>query len=353
MSKQKVVGVVLTDTHLHANNIEEQYHIYQQVIDLAVTHNCCVYHGGDIFDSRKSQPLSVLIAFTEILNMFDKHDVKLYAIPGNHDKTDYDAVESYLDCFSGRDCFHLVREYECVSINDKLNLHMLPFFSEDGSYKTRLKDIKTKQDAVNLLLTHVAVNGVRNNDGSTVDNTLNRAAFKKFDEILVGHYHDQSTIHNVSYIGAAFQHNYGERHDDKGFTLIYQDGSTEFKQSIFKHYETWKCEVDEEFNSTLLIELEQKAKKVVTDCYLRVKFYGSEKNLISIPKSALEDMGVDVKLVTNEVKENIEMAQHDTFNSWDQSSIQQELKEFAKAEQMESIYSRAINYIKYEKDGKG
>ena len=344
-NKKQVVGVVLTDTHLHAKNILEQHSIYDQVIELALKHDCAVFHGGDIFDSRKSQPLSVLIAFTEILDKFEDKGVELYAIPGNHDKTDYDAVESYLDCFTGRHCFHLVREYDVVKF-ENVHLHMLPFFSESGSYLERLKNCIPEKGVKNLMLTHVAVNGVKNNDGSKVDNSLNRAAFKNFDEILVGHYHDQSRIHNVNYIGSAFQHNYGERYDDKGFTFIYEDGSTEFEESSFKPYETWTCKVDEEFNSTILIELEQRAQEVMNDCYLRIKFYGSEKDLIAIPKGTFEDLGVDIKLITDEVVENIGLAKDDSFNSWDDESIEAELKSFAKAEQLESLYNVAVNYLK-------
>ena len=91
--------------------------------------------------------------------------IELYQIPGNHDKTDLDSPDSYLDMFDRvYSTYHLFKEEEAVKINGVLCC-FLPYFLESGSYPKRLKKIAKKASKSSAkykyLFTHIAVNGVK------------------------------------------------------------------------------------------------------------------------------------------------------------------------------------------------
>ena len=47
---------------------------------------------GDIFESRRAQPLANLSFFGSQLEKFAEHEMKVIAIPGNHDKIDQEST---------------------------------------------------------------------------------------------------------------------------------------------------------------------------------------------------------------------------------------------------------------------
>ena len=162
----------------------------------------------------------------------------------------------------------------------------------------------------------------------------------------MGHYHDASQIHNVSYIGSAFQHNYGESEKNKGFTIIYDDGSTELVQSRFKPFITRT--VDIRAGEPDMAELFITTKDALKTSHVRIKFYGPESELVKLDVVALMQIGADVKLISDEVEMLKEDAGADSFTSWNMSSLEEELVEFAKGEGVEELLPKALKYLRDE-----
>ena len=232
--------ILITDTHLHENNQEENNLVYKKAYQMAKECGLNrVLHGGDVFESRKAQPLKNLSFYRQVLDkIFDK-DVKLHVIPGNHDKKDYNSDESYLDPFEHHP--HMIL-YTTPKILDcgAYGIAMLPFFEETGVLLKKMEKVlqmanKYKKPIIGI--GHFGVSGVVNNDGTVVENPISPQIFSGFDQIFVGHYHDPSKIPpNIVYPGASMQHRFGEKvnkgicviHDDFSHKIIKIDNSLEY-----------------------------------------------------------------------------------------------------------------------------
>lgn len=339
------LAIVLTDTHLKEKNIEINKSIYSQAIKLAKENGLkCVYHGGDIFDSRKAQPLIIQKSFEDILDMFLEENIELIAIPGNHDKSDYTSKHSFLDAFRHHPAFNLITEYDNHVLSDKIDLCLIPFFDEKLVYSDYLKlGIKTlTKNKKNILLTHIAINGVKNNDGSVVEHSLDSKMFNNFEKVICGHYHNNSLVNgNVYYIGSAFQHNYGED-ENKGFTFINKDGSLEFVRSEFPEYKKILIDISDfttKDKKQLLSQLKNNSENI------RVVFKGSYEELQSINKSEFSDIGIDVKLEPNEIQEGIIEAFNNEVISFDKKSIISEFEEYCEINNIKNK-QQGLNYLK-------
>ena len=321
-----VKAIVLTDTHLNQNNIDQNKDVYIQAINLAKKHNLNkVLHAGDIFDARKGQTDSLLKTFEEILDLFHENGITLVAIPGNHDKSDYKSDVSYLDPYKHHPGFNLLRSGGFAEDN----IYMFPYFLEDGTYESLLKQ-SIQRDFKNfgkdcILITHVAVNGVKNNDGSKIENNIKPALFSKFTKVLVGHYHNKSTVGtNIFYIGSAFQHNFGED-ISKGFTLIMEDGTTQFAKATFKEYKKIVIEIEKVSPKEIEKMVETYAN---SEDSIRFVFKGTHEKLQAIDKTKFTKVGIDIKRESDEIEIGVEEAKNDEFISFDQTSIAKEFDEF-------------------------
>lgn len=235
------IAVHITDTHLSENTIDINRNVYTQLFklcdQLGVKH---IFHGGDIFTSRKGQTEAVLNAFKAILDEAFQTGMKIIAIAGNHDKTNYVSDSSFLDAFDGHPAFTVVGAGGSI-LHDEINIVFLPYYDEKLSYHGKLEEINTKLIGVvgkHILITHVGIDGVKANSGIKVANEIKPNLFAAFQLVLVGHYHDRQTLgENIIYTGSAYQANFGEN-DEKGVTVIYGDASCEFINLDFPKYIT-------------------------------------------------------------------------------------------------------------------
>ena len=123
----------------------------------------------------------------------------------------------------------------------KLNLYIMGYFPENGSFQDNLDDlldsIDFADDEVYVLYIHEGINGAL---ATSNEKELAANIFQDFDTVLVGHYHNRCKIKgtNIEYIGSSRQHNFGED-EEKGYTLLYTDGSYKFiKNEVNKRYKT-------------------------------------------------------------------------------------------------------------------
>lgn len=333
-------AIFITDTHLSPSSVELNKDIFEQVISKAKELGLeKVYHGGDIFDSRKAQPLTVLKSFEEILDRFLEEGLMLIAIPGNHDKNDYNSKDSYLDPFKYHPAFVLYSEYGIEELSKYSDIALLPFFSESGTYSEYLKNLNKhiKEDKRTFLLTHIAVNGVKNNDGSQVENSITEDTFSKYSLVIIGHYHNRSnTAHNIMYMGSAYQSNFGED-SKKGFMLLSEtdDGGfeTEFIQSHFPEYK--KVVLD--LNEVTPVEAERLIEDYDTENdNVRFVFKGSYEKINAIDKNKFKRQGVDVKLESLELEVGIIEAQNEEFVSFDKEEIKKEFDSFCDSNEIDN-----------------
>lgn len=341
--KKKPIALLLTDTHLKTDNVGLVSAIWEQAVikcdELGIK---IIYFLADFFTTRNAQPLDVLEEGLTIVKEVQEAGIHLIGFPGNHDKVDLNSEKSYLDMYAAY--MQLVTGYY-ESISTEMAIYFIPYFKEDGKYKDYLqhailqaKRHKTKSKK-HILLTHIAVNGVMNNDGTKVENNLKASDFKVFDSVFVGHYHNQSKIgNNIYYIGSAYQANYGED-SNKGFTILYSDGSHEFIKSEFPEY----------IKLTVDISDEKKIKEVLkkhsnSQDNVRIVFEGDDTQLHNLNKAKFNSVGIDVKF-NKEIPRQDLAAVIESNVTFDRSNIDKAFKEFCKQNGFEKDIKVGLNYL--------
>ncbi len=334
---KKPIAVISTDIHIKVANIDLIIDLFKQKIELAnelgVNELYCL---GDIFQSRQAQPLSVLKCFEAILDMIHAADMKLYCIPGNHDKTSYSSVDSFLDQFQWHPALELVREMMGHIVNN-LEIVFIPYFEE----KRWLEEVNSAahlNDMKMILMSHQALTGSVNNDGSTIDNGLKSTMFAHFYKVFLGHYHNAQQIgKNIYHLPSICANNFGED-NAKGFTVLYDSGDHEHHQSIFPQYQTVKIDLDtvtkQEVNQ-IKVDYAQNPHNI------RFEFTGSEEKVKSLNKEEFTSLGIDVTRKDKEIDAVENVDEHVQFT---QDSIKVEFKSWCKTEgKNHKIGSKYIN----------
>jgi len=319
------VALMMTDTHLHKNNIELVKDIFQQAIDLCKELDIkLIFHLGDFVHSREAQPELVINEMSEIFKLINDNEIDLIGIDGNHDRTHLESESSYLSGIDkhGACIFHkeVVRH---VFDNENFGFAFLPYFKENGSYLERLEKLSKSIDKkrINILLTHISINGVTNNDGSGVENEIKQDLFKQYDSVFVGHYHQQQSQGNIYYIGGSFAQNFGED-NLKGFTILYSDGSHKFVKSRFPEYIKIKADVDD-YN--LLAEI----LEIVETSYNNVRLIltGEKEKLQAFDKTPFTKIGIEVKFESTSI---IKSEKSSEIVIYDRSNIKEAFGDFCK-----------------------
>lgn len=294
-----VVAVTSNDWHLNESNLEEISGLIFQKIKLAKKNNTKVLIAiGDIFDSRKSQSEAVLTTFSKILDRILEEEMTIIVIPGNHDKTDYSSQSSFLVPFQHHPAIKLYSESQEFSLG-KLKCYSIPFF-ENNVWLEEFKKIKTPVD---VLFTHIAVNGSVNNDNSKVESPINPSLFRKFKQVFLGHYHnEQYPGLNIVHLPSIRQKDFGED-KTKGFTLINEDGTFTIVQSQFKLFEVVELAAEKVDSSVLKSLLEEFQTK---DCYLKVKLVGKDNELKSLDINSLKSAGIKVDTKSLTIQQSID-----------------------------------------------
>jgi len=291
---------------------------------------------GDIFNSRKSQELSVLIAFKDILDMFYINGIELIAIDGNHDKVSGVSNESYLDPFTNFEFFDLRKEHTHTRTISDIEFHFVPFY-EEQLFLQKFKEIKIQKDKKNVLCIHQGINGAVNNDRTLVQSDIKKSLFKGFDKVFSGHYHDRNGI----YIGSICQNNYGED-DQKGFTILYDDLTTDFRQSKFKEFIKVNINLNE--NS------QQQIDDIIyqfdaNDLNVRFEFTGDQDKIDSIDTDKYKSLGFDVKKKNKDIENSLDIANNDEVVEFNDSQIIEEFNKFCQANNIVNN-EIGLNYLK-------
>jgi exonuclease SbcD len=342
-ASRKPITILSTDWHLKESNTEQIKDLVRQKCELAKSLDInTVFCLGDIFDSRSSQKLSLLVAFSEILEIFADNHIELWAIPGNHDKRILESDYSFIDPFKYHPNFKYVPKAGMVPFGD-VKVHMLPYFKENvwvNNYADMVEyigDFDKSQKRV--LLSHIATNQSVNNDGSHTDWGIAVGDFKQWDLVMLGHFHDQQQLgQNIYHIPSIQQNNFGEN-DQKGFTVLYDDLSFDLVVSSFTRYE--KVKID--FDTTTKKELDQLVKKYAdSDKNIRFEICGSADKVKSLDKEAISAMGIDVKIKVNEIEDTIQYAKEEVKN-YTKDNIVEEFQLFC--EEKEIDFEKGMQHL--------
>jgi len=316
--KKIPVGVLSTDWHVKDNNPDILDLISQQCdvadekgVDLLLC-------AGDAFTSRVGQKVDTLTIMGEVFALIHARGKKIWLIPGNHDKQNYDSVDSFLTPY---------RHFPGVMIVDKAGgipfdggvIHMLPYFKEDiwlQKLEDLIKYIGKDKGRKHILISHQAVNGSINNDGSEVSCGIAHSHLMSFDSVFLGHYHDyQQPFPNTYHIPSIKQHNFGEN-TNKGFAVLYSDGSFDIVNSVFKQFIKHKLDLSE-VSVKEALKLIKNALDPVNN--IRFELTGSKELLKSFPKEEAESLGVSITMKDIDVERSLELFEEEIVEYNNQS----------------------------------
>jgi DNA repair protein SbcD/Mre11 len=325
--------IIFSDLHIHLHNEEEIINITHEIIkQCLINHIKTAICLGDVFDSRKSQPLQSLKTFEKVLQLFIDMHIDLICIPGNHDKISYISKDSYLDQYQYWPGFRLIRDYEYIDLFKGIRFHFIPYFEEETTYIKYLEQVELKYEQ-NYLFTHIGIDGVLNNSKEEVKNPVTKDIFKQFDDVFIGHYHNSSDHGNIHYIGSIKPNNFGED-NNKGCTILYDDGSFELIPLTFKKYEKIVIDIDS-FDNKKEQELLKEYSK--SDNHIRFEFVGDSSKLKSLDKMKFESVGIDITVKNKEVEETVNIVEYDEFIEFDDKSLLVEFDEFCKINDLTDI----------------
>lgn len=340
--------VISTDWHIKPNNIEQIKDLIQQKIEIAkkleTTNLICL---GDVFQSRQAQPLITLKCFEEILDLIDNSGMTLYCIPGNHDKTDYESDDSFLDQFQWHPALKLTRILERIGFKELgIFIYLLPFWEENkwgnefGALLGNNLGLAHGEsiEGKHILMSHQALTGSVNNDSSKIENSIKPSLFKDFYKVFLGHYHNQQQIgKNVFHLPSLQANNFGED-NEKGFTVLYTDGSHELINSKFSEYHTIKLDLDK-LDKQKVNSLKKQAAELIKDSGFNVRFKieGSEDKINSLKTEEFTNLGIDIKKEHKSVIKSIEKAETGEVVTYDDKTILEKFDEFCKQEDYSNI----------------
>jgi len=335
-------AVIINDIHLKMENAAKIELLFKEAL-IEAESTKYMFILGDIFHSRIAQRIEVLNSFKRMLDKAYLMDINIIAIPGNHDKTNYDSEDSFLDSFEYHPALDLITSPSLRVINN-IDCHFIPFFKEELWYDLfqSMNELITFNDKPKFLFTHIAVNGSVNNDGSVVRTNLNLSLFEKFDQVFSGHYHNHQVIGKFVHLPSICQDNFGED-TNKGCTILHTDGKFEIKNLNFDTYHTLVIDLDKISKKAINTIIDDKAKEYT---YLRIEFKGDESQLKSIDRALYTSKGIDVRFKLNNIQEEELIEEYVKFTK---DNILDEFKKWCDKENKE--YDQGFQYLKKQLNG--
>ena len=329
--------LLMNDLHIGKENIPEFILNWNEALEICQDKGIKqIVIGGDMFLSRASQTLDILMTVHDCLLRASSGGISVVLANGNHDKVNLESKTGYCDLFSQHPEVTLVHDYMTMGFGEGHLLHIIPYFLEDGSFCDILDKLKSQgfvKSKKNFLYIHEGVNGALSIPG---EKELPTKIFNDFDWVFSGHYHNRCVIpkSNVEYIGSSRQHNFGED-EKKGYTILYSDGSHEFIQNKanirYRVIDVDAKEVDIHLTD-MLSELKESGRYRTK---VRVKATSAE--VPSINREQLIGAGASkVEINVSEV-EQVEISSSSLFDKFDSSKLKDTYKEFCKERAIEDV----------------
>lgn len=331
--------LLLNDIHISKDNIPAFKANWQEAIDICRKMDVKeIAIGGDLFFSRAAQTLDVLLAVHDALLTAAEHGIHVTIAEGNHDKVNQENERGYCHVFDQHSNVLVCDEYVSLPLGDdcRFVLHMMGYFPEDGSFCTRLDRLKEEAldpKRLNFLYIHEGINGAL---AQPNDKELPAKIFEEFDKVFVGHYHNRTIIDKtrIEYIGSSRQHNFGED-EEKGYTVIYTDGSHEF----IKNQANTRYRVIDVAAERAGLHLMDELREIDADGRYKVKVrvHAPQAAMKSVDKAALLDAGATkVELIADD-EEMLEVAASSLFEKFDSHRIRETYEEFCRVKQIDDV----------------
>jgi len=264
---------LITDTHYNFKKANKNFHdyfakFYKDIFFPYLEENNIktVIHLGDAFDNRKGIDYWAFDwAKKNVYDVFEKLDIKVYSIVGNHDTyykntNEVNSIDILLDEYKNIVKISSPKE---VTI-DGLDILLLPWICSENQEEVFQLIESTK---AKVLFGHLELQGFFVFPGQSQPHGMDKKIFDKFKKVFSGHYHTRSDDGKIFYIGNPYQMFWNDYNDSRGFNIFdTKTLSLEFVKNpytIFEkiYYEDSKFEdVNEEQCKNKIVKLIVKKK---------------------------------------------------------------------------------------------
>lgn len=229
---------IISDTHIkvyrkHSSfwqHIEKTFDFFYELCEEKKVD--VIIHGGDVFHVKDTISTAAFVEANKIFKRFADR-WPLHMLVGNHDSVNKnDNKINLLEVF--KSYAQVYEDYDKIE-NGTYVSHFLPYFDEHIMIQ-KIKEIKTVKGKKNYLFAHCGVRGFKFQiDGYTdLQNEITPELFKKFDQVILGHFHSHQKIGNMFYVSSPLQSKHGDETGRHGFVFYdTADDSMEFVDNIY------------------------------------------------------------------------------------------------------------------------
>ena len=177
-------------------------------------------HLGDYYDHRKFVNFKALNQNRRVfLDQLRKHGMVMDIIPGNHDTyykntNELNALKECLGHYMNE--VHIIMEPTVMQYGS-LSMALLPWICADN-YEPSMSFIRDCK--ADWLGAHLELANFEIGRGILAPHGMDAKIFKKFEQVLSGHYHTASRRDNIWYLGNPMEFFWSDAHDPKFFHVL-------------------------------------------------------------------------------------------------------------------------------------
>jgi DNA repair exonuclease SbcCD nuclease subunit len=176
-----------------------------------------IIHAGDFMDRRKFVNFNSLHQVrTRFIDKLHMKNITMHCIIGNHDVyyRNTNRVNSLQELFSND--MTIYDEPQVVNF-DGLNIALLPWVNKEN-YDESVQFIKTANAPI--LIGHLELDGYHVMRGVEYHGGMDASLFKRYEQVLSGHFHCRQEKDNIYYLGTQFQITFSDLMEQKGFHIL-------------------------------------------------------------------------------------------------------------------------------------
>jgi len=179
-----------------------------------------ILHLGDYYDHRKFVNFKALNQNRRVfLDQLRKHNMVMDIIPGNHDTyykntNELNALKECLGHYMNE--VHIIMEPTVMQYGS-LSMALLPWICADN-YEPSMNFIRDCK--ADWLGAHLELANFEIGRGILAPHGMDAKIFKKFEQVLSGHYHTASRRDNIWYLGNPMEFFWSDAHDPKFFHIL-------------------------------------------------------------------------------------------------------------------------------------
>ena len=218
---------ILNDTHcgirnssdIFINNAEKFYAdvFFPYLLEHNIRH---IVHLGDYYDNRKFINFRALNRNRNIfLKPLREHGITMDIIRGNHDTYykntgELNSLKELLGHYMNE--VTIIQEPTVMEYGS-LKMGLVPWIDDQNEKQSMDFLANAKCDWIGG---HFEITGYEMMKGIKNEHGLDRSIFKRFEQVLSGHFHTKSEQDNITYLGSQMEFFWNDAHDPKFFHVL-------------------------------------------------------------------------------------------------------------------------------------